>query len=234
MKKRLTNYTNRIIHKLGRENYSLDKEISTYSLLIILSSKAFQVIRGLFIIPFLKTRKGLTFVEGRVKIRHKHLVSFGKSVFLGRGVEINALSKQGVVIGNNVSIHSNTIIDCTGGIRDLGEGIVIGNSVGFSPNCYIQVRGKVIIEDNVIFGPYSRVFSENHNFQNRDLLITEQGESRKGVTIKQGVWVGSNVTILDGVTVGENAILAAQALVTKDVPPYAIVGGVPAKVLKQR
>lgn len=234
MKKALTSVTNMIIHKLGRDGYALDESMTLYSLFLILKSKAFQAFRGFLVAPFLKRRKGLTFVERRVSIKHKHLVSFGKSVFLGEDVEINALSKKGVVLGDNVSVHRGTVIDCTGGIRSIGEGIVIGNSVGFSPYCYIQVRGKVTIEDNVIFGPNSRIFSENHNFEEKNQLISEQGETRKGVHIKKGVWVGSNVTILDGVTVGENAILAAQALVTKDVPPYAIVGGVPAKVLKQR
>ena len=95
-------------------------------------------------------------------------------------------------------------------------------------------RGDVTIDDNVIFGPNARVFSKNHNFTNKNELITVQGESRKGVHIKKGVWVGSNVTILDGVIIGEHAILAAQALVIEDVPPFAIVGGVPAKVLKMR
>ena len=61
-----------------------------------------------------------------------------------------------------------------------------------------------------------------------------QGEIRKGVTIEDGVWLGTRVIILDGVTVGKNSIVAAGSIVNKDVPPYTIVGGIPAKIIKNR
>nr|WP_328813646.1 DapH/DapD/GlmU-related protein [Rhodococcus sp. NBC_00297] len=71
--------------------------------------------------------------------------------------------------------------------------------------------------------------SENHKFERRDLPIREQGETRQCVDIGDDVWVGSNVTILAGVKVGNGAIVAAGAVVNKDVAPFTIVGGVPAK-----
>ena len=64
------------------------------------------------------------------------------------------------------------------------------------------------------------------------MAIREQGETRIGVTIEDGVWIGSRATILDGVTVGHNSIVAASCIVNKSVPPYSIVGGVPARVIK--
>jgi acetyltransferase-like isoleucine patch superfamily enzyme len=158
----------------------------------------------------------------------------GKSVQISDNVEINALSKSGVSIGNNVSILKNTIIECTGVLNNLGEGLIIGNNVGIAQNCFIQVRGKVIIEDNVIFGPNVSVFSENHNFENPDLPVNVQGVNRKGVTIESGVWVGTRSIILDGVTVGKNSIIAAGSVVSKDVLPFSIVGGVPAKLIRMR
>jgi acetyltransferase-like isoleucine patch superfamily enzyme len=139
-----------------------------------------------------------------------------------------------VSIGNDVSILKNTIIECTGVIRNLGEGILIGNNVGIAQNCFIQVRGKVVIGNYVIFGPNVSIFSENHNFNNPDMSISMQGESRKGVTIEDGVWIGTRSVILDGVTIGKNSIVAAGSVVTKNVPPNTIYGGVPAKLLKTR
>jgi acetyltransferase-like isoleucine patch superfamily enzyme len=106
--------------------------------------------------------------------------------------------------------------------------------VGIAQNCFIQVRGEVIIEDNVIFGPNVSVFSENHNFGDPELPVTVQGENRKGVTIESGVWIGTRSIILDGVRVGKNSIVAAGSVVNKDVLPYSIVGGVPAKLIKMR
>ena len=111
---------------------------------------------------------------------------------------------------------------------------MIGNNVGISQNCFIQVRGNVNIGNNVIMGPNVSIFSENHNFTNPDLPVNIQGESRKGVIIEDGVWIGTRSVILDGVKIGENSIIAAGSVVVKDVPPFSIVGGVPAKVLKSR
>lgn len=225
---------NKIISRLGRRNYSIDKTLTKYEIIILLFSKSICLIRGCFIKLTLKKSSGLLFVGKRCKIICRNKISIGKTVIIGDNVEINALSKAGVFIGNNVSILKNTIIECTGVIRHLGEGLIIGNNVGIAQNCFIQVRGKVEIGDNVIFGPNVSIFSENHNYDNLDLPISMQGETRKGVIIESGVWLGTRVVILDGVRVGENSIVAAGSIVNKDVPPYSIVGGVPAKMIKSR
>lgn len=133
-----------------------------------------------------------------------------------------------------MSIHRNTIIDCTGGIRAIGIGLEVSNNVGFSPNCYVQVRGSVKIGNNVIFGSGVKIFSETHNHNDIERFINEQGETRKGIIIEDGVWFRSDSPILDGVTIGKNSIVAAKSLVNKDVPPYSIVAGIPAKIIKLR
>jgi acetyltransferase-like isoleucine patch superfamily enzyme len=161
-------------------------------------------------------------------------VSLGKTITIGDNVEINALSKSGVSIGDNVSILKGTIIECTGVIRELGEGLIIGNNVGIAQNCFIQVRGKVVIGDNVIFGPNVSIFSENHCFSDPEMPVSMQGVSRKGVTVEEGAWIGTRAVILDGVNIGKNSIVAAGSIVTKDVPPYTIVGGIPARIIKNR
>jgi acetyltransferase-like isoleucine patch superfamily enzyme len=224
----------RLINRLGRKDYKIDSQISKRELSIILLQRAMQFFRGIILKVLVRKSLGVIFLGRRCKISFKHKISLGQTIFIGDNVEINALSKDGIQFGNNVSIHRNTIIDCTGGIRAIGEKLIMGDNVGLSPNCYIQVRGPVIIGNNVIFGPGVSIFSETHNFSNPDKFINEQGETRKGVTIEDGVWIGSGATILDGVTVGRNSIIAAQSLVNKNVPPYSIVGGIPAKVIKYR
>jgi acetyltransferase-like isoleucine patch superfamily enzyme len=165
-------------------------------------------------------------------MRYKSHIHFGKTIIIGDNVEINALSIEGVKIGNNFSIHRNSIIECTGVLRNIGIGIVIGNNVGIAQNCFIQVRGKVTIGNDVIFGPGVSIFSENHNYSDRSKFIHEQGETRKGVIIEDGVWVGSGAIVLDGVTIGRNSVIAAGSVVNKDIPSHCIAGGIPAKVLK--
>ena len=106
--------------------------------------------------------------------------------------------------------------------------------MGIAQNCFIQVRGKVIIGNKVIFGSGVSIFSESHNFDDPDLPVSVQGETRKGVIVEDGVWVCTRAIILDDVTIGKNSIVAAGSIVNKDVPPYTIVGGVPAKIIKCR
>ena len=230
----IRNLTTGIIRKLGRNNYTLDKSISANDLFIIISGRVCDLLRGLGIKYFLGSSKGLIFMGRRCKIRHKKNIHLGATTIIGDNVEINALSKYGITIGNNFTIRRNSIIECTGVIRYLGEGLDIGNNVGISQNCYIQVRGFVRIGNNVIFGPNVSIFSENHNFSSIDQFINEQGETRKGVNIEDGVWIGSGSIILDGVTIGRNSIIAAGSVVNKNVPPNSIFGGVPAKLIKTR
>jgi acetyltransferase-like isoleucine patch superfamily enzyme len=225
---------NIIIQKLGRKNYKIDPEITKIDLIIIVRTKIFQVLRGLFLKLYLKSSSGLIFKGRKVKISHCNKIRTGKTLTLHDNVNINALSKKGIIFGNNVTIHRNSIIECTGVISELGEGLIVGNNVGISHSCFIQVRGNVEIGSNVIFGPGVYIFSENHNFNNLNLYINEQGTNRKGVKINDGVWLGARSVILDGVTIGENSIIAAGSVVTKDVPPFEIWGGSPAKLIKSR
>jgi acetyltransferase-like isoleucine patch superfamily enzyme len=224
----------KLIRKLGRKDYVVDQELNTSDLLIIVSGKVFEILRGFRVKLFLGKSEGILFLGRRCRIKHKSHIYLDGTTSIGDNVEINALSKHGIKIGRNFTICRNSVIDCTGVIRNLGQGLEIGDNVGISQNCYIQVRGSVKIGNNVIFGPNVSIFSENHCFSSVKMYINEQGETRKGVTIEDGVWLGSGSIVLDGVTIGLNSIIAAGSVVTKDVPPYSIFGGVPARLIKTR
>ncbi|MEO6136072.1 MAG: acyltransferase [Ginsengibacter sp.] len=222
-----------VIKKTLRKDYTPDPNLKSRDIFLILYYKTFDLLRGFSIKYFLGGCNGLLFLGKRCRIKHKSNLHLGRSVNIGDNVEINALAKEGVHIGNNVSILRNTIIECTGVIRNLGTGLQIGNNVGIAQNCFIQVRGRVVIEDDVIFGPGVSIFSENHNFSDTEKPIRDQGETRIGVTIRKGAWLGSGVRILDGVTVGEHTIIAAGSVVNKNVPAFCIAGGIPAKIIKE-
>ncbi|MCX6267608.1 MAG: acyltransferase [Bacteroidetes bacterium] len=225
---------NKIIRKLGRQNYSVDPGLTRKDMLIIAFEKFCQMFRGFLLKLFVKKSGGLLFVGKRCRIKHAHKITLGRTVMIGDQVEINALCKEGVIIGNNVSIHRNTIIDCTGVIRELGEGLEIGNNVGIAQNCFIQVRGRVKIGSNIMFAPNVSIFSENHNTASLEKLMIEQGTIRKGVTIEDDVWIGTRSVVLDGVTIGRGSIIAAGSIVNRDVAPWSIVGGVPARLIRSR
>lgn len=105
---------------------------------------------------------------------------------------------------------------------------------GIAPNAFIGVRGPIKIGKNTIIGPGVSMHSENHVFKDIDKPIRLQGEERIGIIIGEDCWIGSRAIILDGVNIGKGVIIAAGAVVNKDVPDYAIVGGVPAKVIRYR
>jgi acetyltransferase-like isoleucine patch superfamily enzyme len=219
---------------MGREGYTLDECLTDYDLCIVLLSRMCALLRGFLYMPWLKKVKGFLFVGRNCTFQFSKKISLGRSVTIGNNVRINALCKKGVGIGSNVTIKDNTIIDCTGVLRSLGEGLTIGNRVGISENCFIQVRGDVTIEDAVILGPGAMIFSENHIFSDPNMPIVAQGETRKGVVIKKGVWIGAGAMILDGVVIGENSVVAAGSVVTKDVAAQSVVGGIPAVSLGLR
>lgn len=223
-----------LIHKLGKSDYEIDPDLSSYDIFLLVKERFTPFLRGCLLKFYLKESKGLIFIGRNVKIKSARRICIGKTVFIDDNVEINALSRTGIKIGNNFSILRNSIIECTGVIRNLGEGLIIGNNVGIAQNCFLQIRGKVEIGNDVIFGPNVRIFSENHNFSEKDIPIKQQGETRLPVVIEDDVWIGSNATILGGVIVGKGSVIGSGALVNKSIEPYSIVGGIPAKVLKTR
>ncbi|WP_459186833.1 acyltransferase [Parabacteroides sp. APC149_11_2_Y6] len=128
--------------------------------------------------------------------------------------------------GDNINIEK-------GANFGTGTGIKIGSNSGLGIRC--KVRGPLEIGNDVMMGPDVIIFTSNHETSRTDIPMRGQGSTvPQKVIIHDDVWIGARVIILPGVTVGKGAILAAGAIVSKDVPEYSIVGGVPAKVLKYR
>ena len=121
------------------------------------------------------------------------------------------------------------------------ENMHVGNNVIFSSNSKIlTTRAKVIVGDYVMLGQNLTLVTGDHRTDILGKYMMEIKDSEKlpendaDVVIEDDVWAGTNVTILKGVTIGRGSIIASGAVVTKSIPPYSIVGGVPAKVLKSR
>lgn len=108
----------------------------------------------------------------------------------------------------------------------MGDHMKIGSHVSIMYNFVCMSRGGVVIEDNVSIAANTQILTNNHDEQEHRILLC------KPVTIKKNAWIGAGVTILPGVTIGENAIVGAASVVTKDVPPNAVVVGNPARILR--
>jgi acetyltransferase-like isoleucine patch superfamily enzyme len=111
---------------------------------------------------------------------------------------------------------------------NFGRFITIGKRVYINHACSFLDMGGITLEDDVLIGPKVNLVTENHplNPADRRSLIS------KPIIIKRNAWIGAAATILPGVIIGENSVVAAGAVVSKDVPPNTVVGGVPAKVIK--
>ena len=110
---------------------------------------------------------------------------------------------------------------------DFGNRVTFGKGVFINHSAILSASGGIEFQDGVSVAPGVRIATINHDFNNRHTIYT-YGK----VVIKKNAWIGMNVTICPGVTIGKNSVVAAGAVVTKDVPDNAVVGGVPAKVIK--
>ena len=114
-----------------------------------------------------------------------------------------------------------------------GEGRKLGNNSGLGSNA--QIGKYTEIGDNVMMGPNVTIITRNHQFDDINIPMNQQGYyDYEPVIIEDDVWIGNNVIILPGVHIKKGSIIGAGAVVTKDVEPYTIVGGVPAKYIKSR
>jgi maltose O-acetyltransferase len=115
------------------------------------------------------------------------------------------------------------------------QNISMDDYVYIGPDAYWDATGGISIGENVMFGPKTKIWSLNHNFyEGAEFLPYDYYDILKPVTIHSNVWVGLGAMICPGVTINEGAIIGMGAVVTKDVPALAIVGGNPAKVLRYR
>ena len=129
------------------------------------------------------------------------------------------------------SLGDYSVIESFACINNAVGDVVIGDHTRIG--LHNTIIGPVEIGSNVNLAQGITVTALNHNFSDTNKRIDEQGVSTNLVTIEDDVWVGANAVILPGVTIGEHCVVAAGAIVTKDVPPHSLVAGVPAKVIKK-
>lgn len=224
----------KLIYKIKKQEYKLDELITTGDLISVLSHRLALLIRGVFKRIGLKECGKVIFIDKGVKFYSKGHIRIKNGVTIGKYVELDGLSKEGINIGSNVKIGSFSQIKCTGTLRKIGKGFSIDNNSGFGEFCFFGAAGGIKIGRNVIMGQNIRFHSENHNFDRLDIPIREQGVVNKGIIIEDDCWFGSGVVVLDGVTVGKGSVLGANTLVNKDIPPYSIAVGNPVKIVKSR
>ena len=129
------------------------------------------------------------------------------------------------------SLGNYSVIESFACINNAVGDVIIGDHTRIG--LHNTIIGPVDIGNHVNLAQGITVTALNHNFSDTNKRIDEQGVSTNPVTIEDDVWIGANAVILPGVTIGEHCVVAAGAVVTKDVPPHSLVAGIPAKVIKK-
>jgi len=223
----------RLVRKIKKSDYNVETGIPPGALVVVCLRRFCWLVRGFIELLLLQGRIGVVFMAPGVSLRHAKMVRFGRGVTLEKGVIIDGLSTEGVEIGDNSTIGPYSIIKASL-LSYLGKGLHLGNQSSLDAFSFVGAGGGVWIGNRVIMGQHVSFHAENHNFESLDHPIREQGRTAEGIVIDDDCWVGSNVTFLDGVHVGTGCVIAAGAVVTKDIPPYSIAAGIPARVIKKR
>lgn len=165
-------------------------------------------------------------VKSKIYLLEENII-FGKNVVIGWGVVIRTTDKGKIVIGNNVAIEKNSYIYAQSGKIKIGSNGFIGNG------SQIVAKESIVIGEDCFISAYSIIRDANHSI-GKDEKIKDQGHVTDRIIIGKDVWLGSHAVVTAGCHIGEGSVVGANAVVTKDAMPYTVVGGVPAKFIKER
>ncbi len=175
---------------------------------------------------------GLAAIESKVRLRYASLIRLGNGVYLDEGVYLHACPK-GIEIGDGTFVMHGSVLHVYN-FRDLPHaGIRIGRDSLIGEFNVLRGQGGITIGDRVYTSPQVQILAVNHVYSDPARPIVEQGITAEGIIVEDDVWIGAGAIITDGVRVGRGSVVAAGAVVTQDVPPHTVVGGIPARVLKQ-
>lgn len=215
----------KLLKKTGK-NYSIDSDIPNSLFFNFLINRIFMLTRGLLI-----TQKKVFLGKG-CNLKNVKNITFGKNVTIEKCTTIDGYATNKLQIGDGSRIGAYSLITCTSHMSKYGKGIIIGSNSAIGQFSEFGASGGIVIGNDVIMGSYISFHSENHNFNNTSKLIREQGVTSRGIILGNNIWVGAKVTFLDGCVVGDNSVIAAGAVVNGIFPNNVVIGGIPAKILK--
>ncbi len=224
---------NRLMLYLRRQASSVPRYVLEQSILSLLGWMPTVIgigLRAIFYRLILKM-DGVAAIENGVRIRFASHVRLARGVYLDEGVYLHACPK-GIDIGEQTYIMHHAELHVYN-FRDLPHaGIRIGKNCLISEFNVLRGQGGITLGDNVYTAPLVQMLAVNHVYHDRTRPIIQQGITAQGIVVEDDCWIGAGAIILDGVRVGRGAVVAAGAVVTQDVPPHTVVGGIPARTLK--
>lgn len=161
-----------------------------------------------------------------IKIKNK--------ILLGRNISFSTTSQfwdtetGEIFLDDNVKISDGVIIHSYGGKVHLGKNVFLG------PYVVIYGHGSIFIGDNCLIAMGVKLISANHTIPSQNMLINSQPDIKASISIGNDVWIGADAKILAGTNIGNGAVIGANSVVNKDIPPFAIAVGTPARIIKYR
>jgi acetyltransferase-like isoleucine patch superfamily enzyme len=215
----------KLLIKSGK-NYKIDEAIPNKLFLNMLLNRLIMFSRALIFL-----QKNIFLGRG-CTIKNKSNINFGKNVTIEKHTTIDGYASQKLKFGSGSRIGSYSVVTCTSHLSKYGKGLSIGSNSAIGQFAEFGAAGGIEIGNDVIMGSYISFHSENHNFSDTTKLIRDQGVTSKGIKLGNNIWVGAKVTFLDGSVIGNNCVIAAGAVVNGVFPDNVVIGGVPAKILK--
>ncbi|MBN3957721.1 acyltransferase [Nostoc sp. NMS8] len=171
------------------------------------------------------------YIQNGVEFNGTSCIEIGSGVYIFKGVRMDARGHKNnrIHLGNRVAIERNVDI---GSLEDTC--IQIDEDTFIAPNVSIEGPGNIKIGKHCLIAAHSGIYANNHNFADPIEPIKYQGVTRKGIVIEDDCWLGHGVTVLDGVTIGKGSVIGAGAVVNRDIPPFSVAVGIPARVIKNR
>lgn len=227
-KSKIAKYTDLFVGKKGF--FSLLK----YELIMML----FQDMRGaagiffrnlFYPLLFKKTGRGVSFGKS-ITIRHPHRISIEDDVVIDDYCVLDAkgIDNDGIYISENVFVGRGTILSCKNG------DIILEKNVNIGFNSEIFSGSKVVIGQNTLIAAYVYIIGGGHDYSRADIPISEQEKPSYGIKVGKNCWLGAGSKVFDGVSIGEDTIIGAGAVVSRDIPPFSVATGIPARVAKSR
>ena len=175
---------------------------------------------------------GWAAIDRGVRLRFADNIQLGHGVYLDEGTYLHACP-HGIEIGANTLVMHGSVLHVYN-FRNIPHArISIGKDSLIGEYNVIRGQGGVTIGDRVYTSPLVQIIAVNHVFSDPERPFIEQGITAEGIVIEDDVWIGSGAVITDGVRIGKGAVVAAGAVVTQDVPANCVVGGVPARLIKE-
>lgn len=174
---------------------------------------------------------GIAAIENGVRLRFAQHIRLGRNVYLDQGAYLHACP-AGITLGDNSFVMHGAVLHVYN-FRELPHAFIrIGRNSLIGELNVLRGQGGITIGDRVYTAPLVQLLAVNHVYDDPARPMVDQGITAEGIVIEDDVWIGAGAIVTDGVRVGRGAVVAAGAVVTQDVPPHTVVGGVPARVLK--